>query len=108
MDINNNYMVAICPNNYEQRLEKIFPDIASKSALPKILLVSTQLGANYEMWANDENITSIMDMDKNRLCKWVKFNNQYLDDKSVKCIVMSIYIYMHIEILNIMNLMASK
>ena len=46
-------MVVVFPNNNEN-FEKFFSDIASKSTLPKILLVSTQLGANYDMWANEE------------------------------------------------------
>ena len=95
-------MVVVFPNNNEN-FEKFFSDIASKSTLPKILLVSTQLGANYDMWANEENIQSILDMDKNKMCKWIKFNHPHLDDKSVKCIVMSMYIHLHIEIMNTMN-----
>jgi hypothetical protein len=58
----------------------------------KILLCSTQLAANYNLWENDTNVQNILDMDKNKMCMFVKKTNPILDDVTIKCIVLSFYL----------------
>jgi hypothetical protein len=82
-----------------ESLGNISPDIN----MTKVLIMSTQLGANYDQWENNEDIQSILDTDKNSLCKMIKISQPQLDEKSVKCIVLAIYIYMYSEIINISN-----
>jgi hypothetical protein len=79
--------------------ENISPDIN----MTKILIMSTQLGANYDQWGNNDEIQSILNINENSLCKMMKFFQPQLDDKSIKCIVLAIYIYMYSEIINITN-----
>lgn len=71
---------------------------SSTTELAKILLCSTQLAANYDMWKDNENIQNIMDINKNSYCKFVKNTHPYLDDLSVKCIVLSFYLTLYSKI----------
>ncbi len=67
----------------------------------KITIFSTQLGLNYDLWSNNDNIENILDMQKNTFCLMMKIVYPNLDDKTIKCIVMAMYIYMYCEISNI-------
>ena len=81
-------------------LNNMFPN----NNMTKILILSTQLGANYDQWIDNEEIHSILDIEKNSLCKMMKNYHSYLDDKSIKCIVLAMYITMYSEITNIANI----
>jgi hypothetical protein len=78
-------------------------NISPNMNMTKILIMSTQLGANYEQWENNEDIQSILNINENSLCKMIKIYQPQLDDKSIKCIVLAMYIFMYTEIINITN-----
>lgn len=67
--------------------------------MSKILLYSTQLGVHYELWENNSDIHSTLDVNKNSMCLMIKHSNPHLDDKSIKCIVMAVYIHLYTLIL---------
>jgi hypothetical protein len=79
----------------------MFASFSQNQVMIQILICSTQLGANYDLWKDMDDIQNIVNIEKNSLCKMMKSCHPYLDDKSVKCIVLSMYIYMFREIANI-------
>ena len=80
-----------------------FQNMTPNMDMTKVLIMSTQLGANYDQWENNEEIQEILDIEKNSLCKMLKICQSQLDDKSIRCIVLAIYINMYAEITNITN-----
>ena len=64
----------------------------SEINMAKILLCSTQLAANYNLWENNTNIQNTLDVDKNDMCMFIKKTHPDLDDLSIKCIVLSFYL----------------
>ena len=68
-----------------------------------ILFYSTQLGVHYHMWENNEEIHKILDLKKNKMCQFIQNSYPSLDEKSVKCVVMAMYLYMYSEINKICN-----
>jgi hypothetical protein len=68
--------------------------------IAKILISATNLEEKYNNFENEE-INSILDIEKNSLCIMMKNQNLYLDDKSIKCIVLALYVHMYSEILNL-------
>jgi hypothetical protein len=73
-------------------------NIESNNDMTKILLYSTELASNYDDCINNNNISSILDTNKNTLCKIVKYNNPQLCEKSINCIIIAFYMHMYIEI----------
>ena len=65
---------------------------SSEINMAKILLCSTQLAANYNSWENNTNIQDTLNIEKNDMCQFIKKTHPYLDDLSVKCIVLSFYL----------------
>ena len=65
---------------------------SSEIDMAKILLCSTQLAANYKLWENNTNIQDTLDIEKNDMCQFIKKTHPYLDDLSIKCIVLSFYL----------------
>jgi hypothetical protein len=80
-----------------------FNNMYGISPLVPILICSTQLGANYDLWCNDEKIQEIVDLDKNFFCKFLKNNHPYLDEKSIKCIALAAMLHMYKETMNIIS-----
>jgi hypothetical protein len=70
----------------------------ANSSMISVLIRSTQLAANYDMWSDNETIQEIIDINKNYFCKMLKNCHPYLDDKSVKCIALSMLLHMYQEI----------
>jgi hypothetical protein len=64
----------------------------------KILIYSTQLGIYYNTWESNENIHAILDINNNSFCSMIKYLNPNLDDKSIKCIVLALYIHIYTSI----------
>lgn len=90
-------MVNIIDPNYMNM------NIPGVSSLIPVLITSTQLAANYEMWENDDKIQDILNIEKNFFCKLLKNTHTYLDDKSIKCITLAILLYMYKETVNMMK-----
>lgn len=86
-------------------MENIFNqnNFDNSSPLIPILICSTQLGANYELWCDDEKIQEIVNLDKNWFCKFLKSSHPYLDVKSIKCISLAIMLHMYKETINIVS-----
>jgi hypothetical protein len=82
----------------------LIPDMNPANEMTKILLYSTQLAANYEKWENNNEIQNVLDTNKNSLCQMIKISHPQLDEKSIKCIVLGMYINMFNEISNISNI----
>lgn len=78
-------------------------NIPGMSPMTSVLLSSTQLAANYELWENNEKIQEIVNMEKNFFCKLLQKTHSYLDEKSIKCIVLALFIHMYKETMNIMT-----
>ncbi len=72
--------------------------------MTKILIYSTQLAANYESWENLNDIQSILDMKKNSMCQMLKIVHPEFDEKTIKCIILGLYIHMYSEINNTSNI----
>ena len=71
--------------------------------LVNILFYSTQLGVHYHLWEDNEDIHKILDLEENTQCKWIKTIYSNLDEKSIKCVVLAMYLYMFSEINKICN-----
>ena len=70
----------------------------SQGDLIRILLCSTQLAANHNLWKDNDVIQDIVDMNKNYLCTFIKYSHPYLDELSIKCIVLAFYIILYSKI----------
>lgn len=64
-----------------------------------ILLCSLQLGVNYNLWEDNKDIHNVLNIHKNTLAMRIKFFYPKLDEKSIKCITLAIYLYMYNEML---------
>jgi len=62
-----------------------------------ILMYSTQLGVHHDVWKDDENINNILDVNTNSLSMMIKHNNPNLDDVSIKCITLALYLNIYID-----------
>lgn len=58
-----------------------------------ILLYALQLASNYDEWINENNISEILNSNKNTLHKMLKFNNPQLCEKSINSIIIGFYMY---------------
>lgn len=76
----------------------------SEIDMAKILLCSTQLAANYNLWENNTNIQDTLDMEKNDMCQFMKKAHPYLDDLSIKCVVLSFYLNFYKKITETISL----
>jgi hypothetical protein len=69
-------------------------------SLTKILLCAIQLSSKYDSWKNNENITHIIDINNNLMCKQLKKDKPHLDDITIQSISLAYYMCMSIDIMN--------
>jgi hypothetical protein len=66
--------------------------------LKRILLYSTQLAANHNMWKDDKNISNIVDVNSNIFCHYIKCACPHLDDTSIKSIILAFFLVFYEKI----------
>lgn len=64
-----------------------------KEDIVQILKYAQLFAMNYHLLINDTTLQTILDIENNSLCKYIKNNNQNFDDITVKCMVLGFYVH---------------
>lgn len=79
-------------------------NIIQDENIKKIFLLSSHIYSHYDKLENNQQIDSILDIEKNSMCKMMKNCHSHLDNKDIKCIVLAMYITLYTELVNMNNM----